>query len=44
MFRLLGSPAEDKRHVVEDGSHFVARTRLIQEILAWLDRYQPLPH
>ena len=44
MFRLLGSPADDKRHVVEDGSHFVARTRLIQETLAWLDRYQPLPH
>ncbi|MDQ3136184.1 MAG: SUMF1/EgtB/PvdO family nonheme iron enzyme, partial [Gemmatimonadota bacterium] len=43
MFRLLGTPADGKRHVVEDGSHFVARTRLIQETLAWLDRYQPLP-
>lgn len=34
---------DQKRHVVEDGSHFVARTRLIQETLAWLDKYQPLP-
>jgi pimeloyl-ACP methyl ester carboxylesterase len=44
MYRLLGTPPDQKRHVVEDGSHFVARTRLIQEVLAWLDRYQPLPH
>ena len=43
MFRLLGTPAADKRHVVDEGSHFVARPRLIQEILTWLDRYQPLP-
>jgi hypothetical protein len=43
MFRLLGTPADQKRHVVEEGSHFVPRTRLIQETLAWLDRYQPVP-
>ena len=43
MFRLLGTPADQKRHVVEEGSHFVPRTRLIQEILSWLDKYQPLP-
>jgi formylglycine-generating enzyme required for sulfatase activity/tRNA A-37 threonylcarbamoyl transferase component Bud32/dienelactone hydrolase len=43
MFRLLGTPADQKRHVVEDGSHFVPRTRLIQEALTWLDKYQPLP-
>jgi formylglycine-generating enzyme required for sulfatase activity len=42
MFRLLGTPAADKRHVIEEGSHFVPRVRLIQEALAWLDRYQPL--
>jgi len=35
--------ADQKRHVVEDGSHFVARTRLIQETLTWLDKYQPRP-
>ena len=43
MFRLLGTPPSQKRHVVEEGSHFVPRTRLIQEILTWLDKYQPLP-
>jgi eukaryotic-like serine/threonine-protein kinase len=43
MFRLLGTPADQKRHVVEEGSHFVPRTRLIQETLAWLDKYQPVP-
>jgi formylglycine-generating enzyme required for sulfatase activity/dienelactone hydrolase len=43
MFRLLGTPANQKRHVVEDGSHFVPRHRLIQETLAWLDKYQPVP-
>jgi eukaryotic-like serine/threonine-protein kinase len=43
MFRLLGTPPDKKRYVVEDGSHFVPRTRLIQEVLTWLDKYQPLP-
>jgi eukaryotic-like serine/threonine-protein kinase len=43
MFRLLGTPPDQKRRVVEEGSHFVPRTRLIQEILSWLDKYQPLP-
>ena len=42
MFRLLGTPPAEKRHVIEEGSHFVPRVRLIQESLAWLDRYQPL--
>jgi hypothetical protein len=41
MFRLLGTPADRKRHVIEEGSHFVPRLRLIHESLAWLDRYQP---
>jgi eukaryotic-like serine/threonine-protein kinase len=40
MFRLLGTAPADKRHVVEEGSHFVPRPRLIQETLGWLDRYQ----
>ena len=39
MFRLLGMPPEHKRHVVEDGGHFVPRARLITEVLDWLDRY-----
>ena len=40
MFRLLGTPADQKKYVLEEGSHFVPRTRLIQETLAWLDKYQ----
>jgi eukaryotic-like serine/threonine-protein kinase len=43
MFRMLGTPLDQKRHVVEEGSHFVPRPRLIQEVLSWLDRYQPTP-
>jgi len=43
MFNLLGTPAADKRHVVVEGSHDVPRARLIQEVLSWLDKYQPLP-
>ena len=42
MLGLLGTPADQKKHVIEEGSHFVPRVRLIQEALAWLDRYQPM--
>ncbi len=42
MFKLLGTPPDQKRHVIEDGSHFVPRIRLMQEALAWLDKYQPV--
>ncbi len=42
MFRLLGTPEADKRHVIAEGSHFVPRLRLIQETLSWLDKYQPV--
>jgi pimeloyl-ACP methyl ester carboxylesterase len=42
MLRLLGTPADQKRHVIEEGSHFVPRVRMIRETLAWLDKYQPL--
>jgi hypothetical protein len=44
MFRWLGTPADQKRHVIEEGSHYVPRVRLIGETLDWLDRYQPLAH
>ncbi len=44
MFRLLGTPPSAKRHIVEEGSHDVPRARLIQEVLSWLDKYQPLPN
>ena len=42
MFQLLGTPADQKRHVIAEGSHFVPRPRLIPEVLDWLDRYQPV--
>ena len=43
MFRLLGAPQEDKRHVVfENSGHFPnpdQMPELIKEALDWLDRY-----
>ena len=39
MFRLLGTKASDKRHVVYDSGHAVPRELMVKEILDWLDRY-----
>jgi dienelactone hydrolase len=39
MFRLLGSPEEEKRHQVFESGHQVPRKNLIKETLDWLDRY-----
>lgn len=39
MFALLGTPAQDKRHVLYEGGHNVPHVDLIRETLAWLDRY-----
>jgi hypothetical protein len=39
MFRLLGTPAEQKRRVVYDTAHDIPRNELIKESLNWLDRY-----
>ena len=41
LFRLLGAPASDKRHVVYETAHDVSvmRTEMIQEVLGWLDKY-----
>jgi hypothetical protein len=38
---LLGSPENDKRHVLFDSAHDIVllRTDLIREVLIWLDRY-----
>ncbi len=38
-FRLLGTPPRHKRLVISEGGHFVPRTQVIGETLAWLDRY-----
>lgn len=41
LFQMLGSPADDKRHVVLDTPHDVTeqRPQLIQNVLGWLDKY-----
>ena len=39
LFELLGTPADRKRYVLEEGGHFVPRELLIAETLAWLDRW-----
>jgi dienelactone hydrolase len=41
LFRALGTPNADKRHVLFDGGHrnLVTRPDLIGEILDWFDRY-----
>jgi serine/threonine protein kinase len=41
LFRMLGSPAADKRHVVLESPHDVTaqRSELVKEVLAWLDKY-----
>ena len=41
MFAMLGTPAEDKRHVVLDTPHDVTeqRPQLIKTVLDWLDHY-----
>ncbi|MDA1274592.1 MAG: SUMF1/EgtB/PvdO family nonheme iron enzyme [Verrucomicrobia bacterium] len=39
MFRLLGTPAQDKRHLIYDTGHAMPRSDLLKETLAWLDRY-----
>jgi len=39
MFDRLGTPPEQKRNVIAGGVHYVPRTTLIRETLAWLDRY-----
>jgi len=39
LYRLLGTPAADKRHVVYDSGHAPPRKDFIRETLAWLDRY-----
>ncbi len=42
MFRLLGTPEKDKRHIVFDGAHgviFYHRNEVVREVLAWLEQY-----
>jgi eukaryotic-like serine/threonine-protein kinase len=39
LFRLLGTPAKDKRLALFDTGHVVPRNDLIKETLDWLDHY-----
>ncbi len=39
MFELLGTPTEDKRHVLYESGHQVPRNMAINEVLNWLDKY-----
>jgi serine/threonine protein kinase/formylglycine-generating enzyme required for sulfatase activity/predicted esterase len=41
MFRMLGAPEADKRHVVFDTPHDISQRKaeLSEEVLAWLDKY-----
>jgi pimeloyl-ACP methyl ester carboxylesterase len=38
-FALIGTPAADKKHVVEPTGHFVPRPVIVGETLNWLDKY-----
>ena len=39
MFRLLGTPDADKRHVLYDGGHVFPFARVEKDTLEWLDKY-----
>ena len=39
MFRLLGTPENEKRRVLFGSGHSLPKTGVIKETLAWLDRY-----
>lgn len=39
LYRLLGTPEKDKRHIVYETGHAVPRKDFIRETLDWLDKY-----
>jgi hypothetical protein len=41
MFRLLGTPAADKRHVLFESAHDTGlfRQQVVKETLDWLEKY-----
>jgi dienelactone hydrolase len=43
LFRLLGTPATDKRHGLYDGGHVFPFSRMIKDSLDWLDKYLGAP-
>ena len=41
LFEGLGTPSEDKRHILYDAGHApLPRTEVLRDTLAWLDKYQ----
>ncbi|MEO8561689.1 MAG: protein kinase [bacterium] len=38
-FRLLGTPPAMKKHVIDEGGHFLPRPMMVHEATAWLDQY-----
>jgi len=43
MFRLLGTPAAEKRHTIYEGGHVFPFARIIKDTLDWLDKYLGVP-
>jgi hypothetical protein len=39
MFRLLGTPERDKRHILFDTGHVLLQHQDIKETLDWFDKY-----
>jgi hypothetical protein len=39
MFRILGAPEADKRHVIYDGGHLFPFVRIEKDTLDWFDKY-----
>ena len=39
LFRALGTPDDQKRHVVHEGGHSIAQHLVVKETLDWLDQH-----
>jgi hypothetical protein len=39
MFRLLGTPQDQKKMLIYESGHLVPATEFIKETLAWFDTY-----
>ena len=39
LFRLLGTPEADKRHIVYEAGHRLPKNKVVKETLSWLERY-----
>jgi eukaryotic-like serine/threonine-protein kinase len=39
MFRLLGTPEKDKKLKLYESDHFIPKSELVKETLAWYDKY-----